>query len=46
MQVLPVTEDAFRYTLVSDGEKNVLEVNPAVLDRFTQEATVPRYPVE
>ena len=46
MQVLPVMESDFRYTLICDGEENVLEVNPAVLDRFTREATVPRYPVE
>ena len=46
MLVLPVTEDNFRYTLVSDGEKKVLEANPAFLDQFIQEATVPRYPVE
>ena len=30
MQVLPVTKDDFRYTLVSDGEENILEVNPGV----------------
>ena len=30
MQVLPVTEGDCRYTLVSDGEENILEVNPAL----------------